>query len=792
MKPALAVAFLACLTPMGIGRPAGGEGTPAAAIAVERQPLIAQVERLADALRFLGAPLSREDSFRLAMARDLLPEPLAVAEIQAALDPHCLAFININPESRVKVERGPAPAELVQGSWRVFLVRVRNEAGVTAKLQAESRHARLVFDGKANAMPDAQDGPDRWMGLSLFDGAPMKPNLSGLDLEYRIVEVYSRDAGKREGQIAFNVGQGTQDIGFRNDISILFRCAPAVKVGLRVHDETGAAITAGFTIRDSAQRVYPYPGKRIEPDFHFHDQVYRADGESVELAPGRYTVTATHGPEFLAETREVVIADAETQALDFTLQRWVNPNARGWFSGDHHIHAAGCLHYRSPTQGVTAESMMRHVEGEGLNVGCVLTWGPCWYHQKTNFTGLPSPLSTAENILRYDVEVSGFPSDHCGHLVLLRLKEDDYPGAEEKQEWPSWDLPILKWAKAQGGVVGVAHSGLGLNVAPDNTLPNYVIPPMDSIGAQEYLVDVVYDAVDFISTVDTPAIWELNIWYHTLNCGFRTKISGETDFPCIYGDRVGMGRSYVKMDGAPGNMTFDHWVAGVKAGRSYVSDGLSHLMDFTVDDVAPGGTEAGELKLAKPGTVKVRASVAARLQPEPLEFASRRQTGEKAEGAPKPMKVLASQIPYFIGDQIPVWHLERARINRTRNVPVEIIVNGQPVARREIAADGSTQELEFDVPIERSSWVAVRILYSSHTNPVFVSVADQPIRASKRSAQWCLDSIDKVWKMKSPNIREAERGEAETIFENARRAYRTILDESRDDRPAAKPGGAGL
>ena len=60
--------------------------------------------------------------------------------------------------------------------------------------------------------------------------------------------------------------------------------------------------------------------------------------------------------------------------------------------------------------------------------------------------------------------------------------------------------------------------------------PITTCPPFDSIGANEYIVDVVHDAVDFISTVDTPAVWELNIWYHTLNCGFRTRISGETDF----------------------------------------------------------------------------------------------------------------------------------------------------------------------------------------------------------------------------------------------------------------------
>ena len=50
----------------------------------------------------------------------------------------------------------------------------------------------------------------------------------------------------------------------------------------------------------------------------------------------------------------------------------------------------------------------------------------------------------------------------------------------------------------------------------------------------------------FISAGDTPYVWELSIWYHTLNVGFRTKIAGETDFPCIDDARVGEARSYVK------------------------------------------------------------------------------------------------------------------------------------------------------------------------------------------------------------------------------------------------------
>ncbi len=111
--------------------------------------------------------------------------------------------------------------------------------------------------------------------------------------------------------------------------------------------------------------------------------------------------------------------------------------------------------------------MIRHILGEDLNVGCVLTWGPCYYHQKQFFEAKVNSLSTPQNLMRYDVEVSGFPSSHCGHLMLLRLKDQDYPGTKVIEDWPSWDLPMLKWAKSQGAVVGFTHSGFGLEVKTD-------------------------------------------------------------------------------------------------------------------------------------------------------------------------------------------------------------------------------------------------------------------------------------------------------------------------------------
>ena len=73
--------------------------------------------------------------------------------------------------------------------------------------------------------------------------------------------------------------------------------------------------------------------------------------------------------------------------LEFRLERWIKMLDHGWISGDHHIHAAGCADYDAPRQGGLPEAMMRHILGEDLNVGCVLTWGPCWYFQKDFFEG---------------------------------------------------------------------------------------------------------------------------------------------------------------------------------------------------------------------------------------------------------------------------------------------------------------------------------------------------------------------------------------------------------------------
>jgi hypothetical protein len=81
---------------------------------VEAQPLKAQAERMAQALDYLGEPLTKEQKSALDKAIANTKGDEAVEAIQKILDKRCLAGVNINPESRVKVARGPAAAELVE------------------------------------------------------------------------------------------------------------------------------------------------------------------------------------------------------------------------------------------------------------------------------------------------------------------------------------------------------------------------------------------------------------------------------------------------------------------------------------------------------------------------------------------------------------------------------------------------------------------------------------------------------------------------------------------------------
>jgi hypothetical protein len=172
-----------------------------------------------------------------------------------------------------------------------------------------------------------------------------------------------------------------------------------------------------------------------------------------------------------------------------------------------------------------------------------------------------------------------------------------------------------------------------------------------------------------------------------------------------------------------------------------VSDGYAHALKFTVNGKAMGETAA----MDAPGRLEVRATLA---------FASEPLLGTAPGGT-----------------------LPKDKIRK-----VEVVVNGEAVAAIDVPADDQPHELSFDLKIERSSWVALRHFPQMHTNPVNVLVAGKPIRASRRSARWCIGVIEQLWRVRAKDIAASEREEAKKTFDWAIGEYRRIAEESPEAR----------
>jgi hypothetical protein len=198
-------------------------GTCQASVRAESLPLVDEVEwaafrvhgiELLSALKKIDVALPAETTKAL---QKLLGEKtpanprVAGRAVQKLLDAHCLVGVHINPESRVKAARGERSAELVRDQTTYLLVKVHNDGGVTHPLAVASEQA--IAEKKE---------ADRWIELAILNDKPFVNRLSGKRVEYRVMKLVARQTGKREATLMFDVGQGTQDLGFRSEVPILF------------------------------------------------------------------------------------------------------------------------------------------------------------------------------------------------------------------------------------------------------------------------------------------------------------------------------------------------------------------------------------------------------------------------------------------------------------------------------------------------------------------------------------------------------------------------------------------
>jgi hypothetical protein len=174
---------------------------------VESGPLKKHINRLQEVIQHSLSATDQDALRNFGSGKDDISEG-----VQKLLDPYCLISVTINPESRVKAARGPRTADLVQGKETLILIKVQNDAGVTQGLKVSGDQLRTA----------TVKDKEHWLEADVHDKKPLDARLSGQKLEYVVLRLKAHELGKREATLKFDVGQGTQDLGFRAEVPILF------------------------------------------------------------------------------------------------------------------------------------------------------------------------------------------------------------------------------------------------------------------------------------------------------------------------------------------------------------------------------------------------------------------------------------------------------------------------------------------------------------------------------------------------------------------------------------------
>jgi hypothetical protein len=308
-----------------------------------------------------------------------------------------------------------------------------------------------------------------------------------------------------------------------------------------------------------------------------------------------------------------------------------------------------------------------------------------------------------------------------------------------------YSLPVLEWFRHQGALSGYRHAAAGkARRSVGMTLPNFLASAIDE-GTGDYVMSVAHDAVDFITVGTGEFSSELNLWYHSLNAGFRTRIIGE--MPCTAAEAPPMNgvRSNIQ------SVSISQSRRTMLPDDMAVSERRAAIHEFKVNGRAPSSEIGSEVRLPSSGSVVVSASLAVSLD-------ERRAAGAEPRSG---------------------WNVENARIADTRLVNVEVVVNGRVAATKTITADGSEQKVDFSLPIQQSSWVAIRIKGAAHTNPVFVLVDNMPVRASRASVEWIMRSLLEVYDAANPRWTEKESANARAAYGYSYAIYQQLLTETK-------------
>jgi TolB protein len=426
----------------------------------------------------------------------------------------------------------------------------------------------------------------------------------------------------------------------------------------------------------------------------------------------------------------VRVEPARSTSHDLVLGRLADMPARGWWSGDLHVHMNyGGAYRNSPAHlKFQAQAEGLHVV-ENLVVNKEQRIPDIGYFQTT-----PDAVSDEQFVLMHAEE---FHTSFWGHTALLGLERHfllpnyaGYANTAAASLVPT-NTDVFALAHAQGGLTGYVH--------PFDTKPD----PFDLKEPLRYAlpIDVALGTIDYLEVMGfSNHLITSEIWYRLLNCGFRIPAAAGTDaFPNFASLRgpAGLVRVFARI-----GARLDHgaFLAAIRQGRTFVTN--APLLEFALDPEA-----SADSRTALP--------------------------------------------PAEIGDDVQLTagrHRLQARVSLQSHVPLdhlEIVRNGIVVTS--IPLDASRMQARAVVPldIDQSGWYIVRAyadgprtpaldLYPfASTSAIYVTVANSPVR-SRHDAEFFLKWIDRLRQETEAHIgwnTEAERNAVLELIAKARAEF---------------------
>jgi hypothetical protein len=289
----------------------------------------------------------------------------------------------------------------------------------------------------------------------------------------------------------------------------------------------------------------------------------------VKLPPGDYLIALTKGYEFVRQQHRVTVAAGRNLRERYELRRWVDMPSLGWYSSDDHVHLR-----RSPRENPLIQ---RWMAAEDIHVGNLLQMGDFHTSYFTQYAFGPAGRhQEGGRLLSPGQEDPRTPE--IGHTISLGAS--DVVRVRPVDAYYGYDRTFDR-VRELGGVTGYAHQAMTFH------------------GYRGMTLDVLQRKLDFLELMqfcapEGPLV--TTHYYHFLDLGFPLTALAGSDFPWCgrnkafgaaedEGPHIGDARFYTHVDGP---LNFDGWIAGVKAGRTFVTTGP--MLDLKVDDALPGTT----------------------------------------------------------------------------------------------------------------------------------------------------------------------------------------------------------